>query len=95
MSRRKAVVIAYDVRSDKRRRKLFRCLQSWHLDKQYSLFECLLTQQEAEELFLQLEEILDNGEDSLMLAWLDNRRAAKGLTKNAQVGFNQPLWYMG
>ncbi len=95
MSKRKPVVIAYDISSNKRRRQVFNCLQTWQLDKQYSLFECLLTQSEADELFLQLTTLIDSDEDYLLLAWLDNHRTAKALTKASQIGFNQPVWYEG
>ncbi len=55
--RRRAAVIAYDIVSDKRRRRVFRCLQGWKLDNQYSLFECQLGQRETEELFIAFADI--------------------------------------
>lgn len=91
--KRKPVVIAYDITSDKRRRKLFRCLKSWKLDAQYSVFECMLTHSEAEELFLQLTDLMDLEEDVLMLTWLDNKREAMALTRCAAIGFKIPVLY--
>jgi len=93
--RRKPAVIAYDIQSNKRRRKLFRVLKQWKLAAQYSVFECKLTRNEAEELFLQLTELMDEETDSLLLAWLDKSRESKGLTSCSQPGFKVPVWYAG
>lgn len=93
--KRKATIIAYDISCNKRRRKVFRCLQAWSLDGQYSLFECQLSQREAEELFIQLSCLIDEEEDTLMLAWLDKRRQAISLSNNSNIGFQVPAWYVG
>ena len=93
--RRKPAIIAYDIVSDKRRRRVFRCLQSWSLDAQYSVFECDLSWREAEELFIQLSDLIDPDEDTLMLAWLDKKRKAQAVTKGARIGFQRPAWYLG
>ncbi|NKB64825.1 MAG: CRISPR-associated endonuclease Cas2 [Gammaproteobacteria bacterium] len=92
---RKPAVIAYDIVSNKRRRKVFHCLQTWGLDAQYSVFECDLTWRQAEELFVQLSEIIDNDEDTLMLAWMDNLRKVMPLTEETKIHFRQPMRYLG
>ena len=92
--RRSAAIIAYDISSNKRRRRVFRCLQDWSLDSQYSLFECLLSQKEAEELFIQLTDLIDEKTDTLLLAWVDNAREAKALTKSTNIGFQTPSLYI-
>lgn len=94
MARRPAV-IAYDIVSDKRRRKVARCLQTWRLDGQYSLFECRLSDSEAEELFLQLVDLIDDDEDALLLAWMDNSRTSRSITPGARIGFTSPTLYLG
>ena len=93
--KRKPVVIAYDISSNSRRRRVFRCLQAWRLDSQYSLFECELTRREAEELFIQLTQMIHPDEDTLLLAWLDNSRTARPLTQGSHIGFQRPSWYLG
>ena len=93
--KRKAAIIAYDISCNKRRRKVFKCLQAWSLDGQYSLFECQLTQGEAQELFIQLSCIIDEDEDTLLLAWLDKRHTVRLLTKNSRISFKAPAWYVG
>jgi CRISPR-associated protein Cas2 len=91
--KRKPVIIAYDITSNKRRRQLFRCLRGWKLDAQYSVFECMLTDVEAKELFLQLTDLMDLKEDSLLLTRLDPHREAAALTQCKQVGFKVPVFY--
>ncbi|MBK1645233.1 CRISPR-associated endonuclease Cas2 [Thiocapsa imhoffii] len=91
---RQAAVIAYDIRCDRRRRRVARCLQRWRLDGQYSLFECRLTQAEARELFLQLVALIDGSEDALLLAWMDPTRSAEAVTRGARIGFQSPSLYL-
>jgi len=93
--KRRPAVIAYDIVCNRRRRRVFRCLQKWSLDAQYSVFECKLTHKEAEELFLQLVELIDSHEDSLLLGWLDNERKTLALTQSARPSFLHPACYLG
>lgn len=92
--KRKSAIIAYDISSDKHRRKIFRCLQAWGLDGQYSLFECFLTPKEADELLLQLTDFIDTATDSLLIAWVDNSREPQALTSNTVIGFQIPALYI-
>jgi len=87
------VIIAYDIVCDKRRRKIHRCLRTWRLDSQYSVFECRLSAQEAEELFLQLQALMDEETDRLLLAWLDKKRQPRALTAATTLGFKQAAWW--
>jgi CRISPR-associated protein Cas2 len=73
---RRPAVIAYDISADRTRRAVFRVLREWRLDGQRSVHECLLGEQEADELFLQLARELDPATDRLLLAWLNPRRPA-------------------
>lgn len=92
---RKPAVVAYDIRCDRRRRRVARCLQSWRLDGQYSVFECCLTRAEAQELFLQLVDLIDESEDALLLAWMDVSRESRPVTVCARIGFQVPSLYLG
>jgi CRISPR-associated protein Cas2 len=91
---RKPVVIAYDIVSNKRRRRVARCLKTWRLDGQFSLFECRLTETEAQELFLQIIDLIDTETDHLLLAWMDNTRDSHPITKCARIGFRIPSLYI-
>lgn len=92
---RKPAVIAYDIVCDKRRRRVARCLRQWRLDGQYSLIECRLAEPEASELFLQLVGLIEEQEDCLLLAWMDNRRESRPITRCARIGFRAPTLYVG
>ncbi len=93
--KRKPAIVAYDIVSYKRRRQLFRCLRTWKLDAQYSVFECRLSEAEAQELFLQLTDFMDLNEDQLLFTWIDNHREAVAVTRNATIGFKIPVLYAG
>lgn len=93
--KRRAAIIAYDVVCNRRRSQARRCLRTWSLDGQYSLFECELSNAEATELFVQLGEIIDPDEDRLFLAWLDRKRKCRAVTKCATPGFLVPALYAG
>jgi len=92
--KRKAAIIAYDISCNKRRRKVFRVLQAWSLDSQYSLFECLLGQKEAEELFIQISDLIDEKTDTLLLAWIDYNRQPKAISENTAISFQVPSLYI-
>jgi len=92
---RRPAVIAYDICCNKRRRRVYRCLLAWQLDCQYSVFECNLTVREAEELFIQLTHLIDEAEDSLLLAWLSQTHKAKAVTEYATISFLSPVCYAG
>ncbi len=92
---RRAAIIAYDIVSNRRRRRVHRRLEAWRLDGQYSVFECRLHAREAEELFMQLTELIDEKEDRLLLAWLDDPAGAGLLVGKGSIGFQQPGLYLG
>jgi CRISPR-associated protein Cas2 len=92
---RRPAIIAYDIVCDRRRRRVARCLRRWRLDGQYSLIECRLSEPEANELFLQLVTLIDEGEDCLLLAWMDNTRESRPITRCARIGFRAPTLYIG
>ena len=50
---------------------------------------------EAEELFIQLTNLIDEDQDTLLLAWLDKRHKVRILTKNTHISFKAPTWYVG
>jgi len=92
---KKTAIIAYDIVDNKKRRKLFRCLQSWKLSSQYSVFECQLNKKQSEELLLQLCDMIDEKQDKLLFIWLDSKRPAQALTRCAELNFKKPGHYIG
>ena len=91
---KQSAIIAYDIVDNKKRRKVFRCLQNWKLSSQYSVFECQLNKRQSEELLLQLCDMIDLQQDKLLFIWLDNNRPAKALTQRALLNFKKPALYL-
>ncbi len=83
----KPCILAYDISSNRVRRKVLRVIREWRLDGQKSVHECRLTQDQAEELFIQLAEMIDPETDRLLLAWVQPKRrgAARGTGRVLQV----------
>ncbi|MBK8972661.1 MAG: CRISPR-associated endonuclease Cas2 [Hahellaceae bacterium] len=68
--KRSPAVVAYDIRENATRRRVFRVLKDWRIEGQKSVAECFLSRREAEELFVQLCELVDADTDRLAIAWL-------------------------
>jgi CRISPR-associated protein Cas2 len=81
------VIVAYDISRNKTRTKVRKVLREWNLDNQKSVYECRLTQAQAEELFLQLGQSIDPDTDNLIMAWIEPRRKvlSRGLGKNTSL----------
>lgn len=85
MIKRYPAIIGYDIKSNSSRAKVLRILKKWRLDGQKSLHECLLTRQEAQNLYKMLKDVIDPKEDKLFFTWINqnrpiyNRGTGKGL----------------
>ncbi len=89
MAKRK-VVVAYDISDNKTRKRVRKILKDWRIGGQKSVHECLLSMNEAQELFIQLSAPLNHSTDSLMMAWIDSNRTVlcRCLAKT-MINFNQ------
>ena len=56
-------VIAYDIVQDRRRQKVMNTLKNYGLRVQYSVFECELTMQRADQLLERLGNLIDPRRD--------------------------------
>lgn len=72
---RRPIIVAYDISSNRIRAKVHKILKDWRLGGQKSVHECCLEVSEAEELFLQITEILDPDTDALMMTWIEPHRS--------------------
>ena len=61
------VLVSYDVVLDRRRTRVARCLESYGLRVQYSVFECELTVPIHARLVAELEKLIEPAEDSLRI----------------------------
>lgn len=60
-------LIAYDIPNDKRRSKIHKILCGFGEWTQYSVFECFLDKRELVLLRAKIQQIIDDGEDSLRI----------------------------
>ncbi len=60
-------LFAYDVRDEKRLRRVARKLEGYGIRIQYSVFRCRLTERTLERLRWELSQILDAGDDLLIV----------------------------
>jgi len=72
--KRRPAIVAYDISDHRTRRRVLRILREWRLDGQRSVHECLLSDAEAQELFIQLGEAIEATTDRLLLAWVAAHR---------------------
>ena len=83
----KSVVVAYDISKNKTRAKVRKILSEWNLGNQKSVYECKLTLEQAEELFLQLSYEINTKTDNLLMVFLEPKRKIlyKGLGKDTSI----------
>lgn len=81
------LVIAYDIRLHKTRRRVHKILKTWCIDGQKSVHECLLGQNRAQELFIQLAHDIDSKTDSLLMARIEIHRKTlyRGISKESAI----------
>ncbi len=77
-------VIAYDITSDKRRRKVYNALSGYCSWSQYSLFEGHLSDKERVALEEKLRKLMDEDEDSVRLYPLCAGDLAKVITLGSE-----------
>jgi CRISPR-associated protein Cas2 len=57
MAEKRFILVVYDISNDKRRTKLHTALLDYGTPVQYSVFECLVTEEEQEHLFKAVERV--------------------------------------
>jgi CRISPR-associated protein Cas2 len=58
-------LVTYDIPDDKRRKKVSDLLEGYGVRVQYSVFECVLTKPQYDELRKRLKKRIKDGEDSI------------------------------
>lgn len=66
MSARRSFIVTYDIRDDKRLRKVFKICKGYGQHLQYSVFECDLTEMEKAEMEARLREVMHLKEDQTL-----------------------------
>ncbi len=67
MSERLLYIVTYDVRDDRRLRRVFRLMRGYGDHVQYSVFRCELSARERAELMIKLADVLKPSEDQALL----------------------------
>lgn len=65
-AKKRYCIIAYDVSDNKRRDKVCKSLEKYGLRSNFSVFECMMTDKQLEDLKLRIAKIIDIKEDSVM-----------------------------
>jgi len=59
------IVVSYDISDDRRRRRIFKLMESFGTRVQYSVFECNLTAPQLKELCGRLKKLMSPRDDSV------------------------------
>jgi CRISPR-associated protein Cas2 len=63
---RSTYIICYDIRDDKRLRKVYKTMRNWGDHLQYSVFECQLTPRDLIQCRMELSEIIHHDLDQIL-----------------------------
>lgn len=67
MNQRKLFIAAYDIKDAKRLRRALKVMRGYASGGQKSVFECFLTSAERSALLVEIETVIDPGEDRFFL----------------------------
>ena len=62
----KNLIVVYDIADDKRRLKLFKTLEGYGIPVQFSVFECVLSDEDFLRMRDKVDRIIDKDEDSVI-----------------------------
>jgi len=85
---RRRYLVAYDIRDDRRLRKVASCMEGYGERLQYSVFVCDLSEQELVEMQVELEIRMKPSEDSVLVVDLGRTDDA---TRFRFLGRHDPL----
>ena len=90
MSQRDIVWIAYDIASPKRWRQVYRIVRGYGGRLQFSVFECLVSETQLEQLRERLDQVINHQEDRLLIARLCTRCSEQVELVGEQVDRQKP-----
>ena len=80
-------LVTYDIRDDKRLRKVFKTMRNWGDHLQYSVFECQLSAEDLIRLKAELSEIIHHNNDQILIV---NLGPAAGRGERVIEAMGQP-----
>ena len=60
-------LVCYDIRDDRRLRRVHRCMREWGLPLQYSVFYCYLSDRQRQQLTWELRGLIDERVDDVRI----------------------------
>lgn len=94
MAESKPIIVAYDISKNKVRARVRKILKEWNLSNQKSVYECRLTQRQAEELFLQLSHEINVKTDNILMVWLEPRRKIHRLGQGKKSSIHKKMFFI-
>ncbi len=87
-------VIAYDIRDDRRRLRMARCLAAYGQRVQYSVFEAYLSRSDFLTLLYEIREIMDVEEDRVAIYPLYEpcRQRITRLGQQGELAVDEDVW---
>jgi CRISPR-associated protein Cas2 len=82
-------LVAYDIRDQKRWRKVFKKLHGYGRPIQLSIFRCRLSNRQLQRMRWEIEKFLDQEEDSLLVIGLCEGCAGNVISKNLKEVWNE------
>jgi CRISPR-associated protein Cas2 len=86
-------IVAYDISEPKRLSKVAKTCEEFGIRVQYSIFECHLTEEDFDEFWLRLLDIIDEEDDRLVAYRLDAKSAKRTLTAGNMVCSEKVVCY--
>ena len=74
---KKFYVISYDIKDDKRRMRVFKLMRNFGTRVQFSVFECILSDEKTNELVKKIGEIIKTDEDSIRMYYIPDSLKSK------------------
>ncbi|MHB1309730.1 MAG: CRISPR-associated endonuclease Cas2 [Limisphaerales bacterium] len=87
-------LVAYDITDDKRLRRVAQTCEDYGVRVQYSVFECRLDEDQFNDFWLKLLEIIDEAQDRLVAYKIDARSAKETLTAGTMVCSEKVVCYL-
>lgn len=91
-------MLCYDIRDDRRLRRVHRLMKGWGVPFQYSLFLCQLTRREARSMMEQVRQLIDVRVDDVRLYTLDSARTIRHVGRPCvpeAAAESDGLWVVG
>lgn len=85
----KKIVVAYDISDDKRRNNIYKEMKSWGERVQYSVFECILKEEQIYRMIDRLKKKIDFKKDSIRVYFLDKEDKIEIIGEGKPVEFDE------